>query len=91
MRRSIDPRQVKPKPRIKKFNPKRRFKIMIFWLSLVLVSVVITLVTIIVPNATYQAVFSTFSVLISGAAIVINYGKDIVFAILNTLSKNSLR
>jgi hypothetical protein len=91
MRQSIDARQAKPGSKIKKFNPKRRFKFMIFWLSVVLVSFIIALLTIVDPKTTYQAVFSSFSALISGGAFVINYGRDIVFAILNILSKNSLR
>ncbi len=64
---------------------------MIFWLFVVLVSFAVTLLTVVVPNATFQAIISSFSALISGVVFAINYGRDIAFAILNTLSKNSLR
>ena len=52
---------------------------MIFWLSVVLISFALTLLTVIVPNATFQAIISSFSALISGVAFVINYGRDISY------------
>jgi hypothetical protein len=64
---------------------------MILWLPVVLVSLTVALLTAINPNTALQAIFSSFSALISGVAFVINYGRDIAFAILNNLSKNSLR
>jgi hypothetical protein len=84
-------RRVKPKPRMKKFNPRRRFRFMLVWLGILLTSLVIAFLTVFNPYATNQAIASISSALISGVVFLVNYGKDIAVTIINDLSKNSLR
>jgi lipopolysaccharide export LptBFGC system permease protein LptF len=91
MRRAVLPRERKVKPKIRKFNPRKRFRFMLIWLSVLVVSLVVASFTVYDPQASYQAIFSIFSAIVSGVVFVLNYGRDIVVTILNSVSKNSLR
>jgi hypothetical protein len=75
----------------RKFNPKKRFRLMLVCLGVLVVSTAVLWLTIFDANATYQATISMFSTIISGVIFVVNYGRDIIVTILNSLSKNSLR
>ena len=82
-------RQLKQKE--KKFDPRKRFRFMLVCLGIFLVSIFALWLTSLIPWATDQAIFSIFSTIISGIVFVVNYGKDILITILNSVSKNSLR
>ncbi len=75
----------------KKFDPRKRFRFMLVCLGIFLVSIFALWLTSFIPWATDQAIFSIFSTIISGIVFVVNYGKDILVTVLNSLSKNSLR
>jgi hypothetical protein len=83
--------RVQPTSRIKKLNPKNRFRLMLVCLAILIFSITALWLTIFDANATYQATISMFSTIVSGVIFVVNYGRDIVVTIINGLTKSSLR
>jgi len=75
----------------KKFNPKRRFRLMLLCTSIFVLSVFVLWLTVSDVNATYQTMISMISTIVSGVIVVVNYGKDILVTILNATTKSSLR
>jgi hypothetical protein len=79
------------KRKVKKLNPKKRFRLMLVCLSIFVFSMFILWLTLFNVDATYQATLSMFSSIISGVIFVVNYGKDIAVTIINAYAKSSLR
>ena len=75
----------------KKFNPRKRFRLMLICLSIFLISFAIMCVSVFATEAIFQAIASMFITIISGTVFVVNFGKDIIVSVLNSLTKNSLK
>jgi len=91
MRKANPATRSQMKPRRKKFNPKNRFRLMLVCLGIFLFSAFVLWLTMFDPNASLQGIVSMFSTFISGIVFVMNYGKDIMVTVVNSITKNSLR
>jgi hypothetical protein len=88
LKRPIEGRKER---KVKKFNPKNRFRLMLVCLAVLAFSIATLFLTIFNANTTFQAAASMFSTIISGVIFIASYGRDIMVTLLNEYTKSSLR
>jgi hypothetical protein len=81
----------RPQPKVKKFDPRKRFKFMLYSLSVFLFACLIFLWSLNNPGAIYEGTFSMLGVIFSGTFLAINYSRDVMISLLYLLTKSSLR
>jgi len=79
------------KNKVKKFNPKRRFRLMLVCFSILIFSILVLWLSVFNVDETIQATLSLFTTIISGAIFIANYGKDIIVTLLNEYTKSSFK
>jgi len=91
MRKTMSGARFELEHGVKKFDPRKRFRLILVCFGIFLISIFALLLTSFIIQATFQAIISMFGSIISGMIFVANYGKDIVVSVLNFLSKYSSR
>ena len=81
----------RPNSKGKKFDPRKRFKFMLYCLGAFLFTDVILLWSLNNPGTIYQGIFSMMGLIFSGTYFAINYGKEVIRSLSYLLTKSSLR
>jgi hypothetical protein len=80
-----------PKTIKKKVDPRKRFKLMLVSLTILVICTLFLFMSVLTSYPSYQSVASVLSTIISGGVFVGKYGKDLIWTLVFSLSKSSLK